>query len=184
MSAVAPYLGIAGFVLSIALAAVKGYEIFKARTDRKRDRRAAVDDVWFKTVVLELAVPELRKFLHKFRTEIVNPISLVGVRPYATALIRYSMETEAIRLQIRTIQDLSENVYETISRRLEDLDDAVAVYCPHADDASYDRHLLAAERAALERNFDECFSNCIETLRRLHFALYEGKDPDEEIPRP
>ena len=41
--------GFLGFLISLALAAVKGYEIVNARRDRSRDQQAKVNDAWFRT---------------------------------------------------------------------------------------------------------------------------------------
>jgi hypothetical protein len=99
-------------------------------------------------------------------------------------LLRYVPSSEELKIRLQPVEELSAHTYATLIRALENLDDCVAPFCAHADDASFNEEALETERRAVQRQFDNCFRDCLSVLRRLHFALYRGQDPDDKIARP
>lgn len=179
-------IGVLGFVISVILAGVKCVEFFNGRRDRSKDQRARVNDAWFKTIVLDGAIPAIRQFLDSQRSKFkqVNHYSANGVRPFAAALRDYLQQSEDLKDRLRPVEELSVHAYETVIRAVEALDDAVSLYSPHADDAAFDKAALAAEWIGVQRHFDACFRECLSVLRQLHFSLQHGRDPDKDISRP
>jgi hypothetical protein len=179
-------LGTLGFVISLVLAFIKLAEVVSARRDRSSDQVATVNDSWFKTIVLDGAIPDLRQFLETQRSALKQAATPPAgtVRPYMAALLRYGPASEELKIRLQPVDELSAHAYAMVTRALEDLEDCVAPFCPHADDASYNKEALEAEWKAVQRQFDTCFRDCLSVLRRLHFELSRGKDPDRIIPKP
>jgi hypothetical protein len=177
-------VGALGFFISLILAIVKGAELYRARKDRSGDQQAKVNDAWFKTIVLDGAIPDLRQFLELHRGALKQAAATASkvVRPYMTVMLRYSPASEELKIRLQSVAELSTNAYATLTRALESLDDSVATFCAHADDASFNKETLEKEWRAVQRQFDCCFRDCLSVLRRLHFALYRGENPDHEIP--
>ena len=182
----AEYVGVAGFVISLVLAAFRIVEFFRNRNDRSKDQQAKVDDAWFKTIVLDGAIPALRDFLQEQRYALKQAGHLppAVVRPHIAVLLAYSPKSEDLKLRLKPIEELSANAYETMVRAIEGLDDLISPYCAHADDAGYDRKLVADEWIIVEREIDKCFRDCLAVLRRVHYALQQAKNPDKEIAVP
>ena len=178
--------GAFGFVIAAILALVKGGELVSAHRVRSRDQEAKVNDAWFKTIVLDGAIPAIRQFLETHRSELTLTAShsRQGVRPYEAALQRYIQESEALKYRLLPVRELSPNGYETLIRAIEELDDCVAPYCPPADDSSFNKEALSAEWSAVQRQADRCFRDCLAVLRLMHFELSRGKHPDRKIPKP
>ena len=178
-------VGALGFLISLILGIVKLGEVVSARRDRSHDQRAKVNDAWFKTIVLDGAIPDIRRFLETQRSALRSATTPPGtVRPYMAVLLRYGPASEELKLRLQPIEELSAHTYATLTHALEDLDDRIAPFCPHADDASFNKETLETEWKAVQRQFDICFRDCLSVLRRLHFELSSGRDPDQSIPRP
>lgn len=179
-------VGTLGFAISLLLAIVKGFEILSARKDRSGDQQARVNDAWFKTIVLDGAIPDLRQFLELQRSALKQAAMPLPktVRPYMSVLQSYSPASEELKIRLQSVAELSTHAYATLTQALENLDDCVAPFCSHADDAAFNKEALERERASVQQQFDQCFRDCLSVLRRLHFALYRGKDPDGQIPAP
>jgi hypothetical protein len=179
-------VGTLGFFISLALAIVKGSELYRARKDRSGDQQAKVNDAWFKTIVLDGTIPDLRKFLELQRGALKQAAATTPqvVRPYMIVMLRYSPASEELKIRLQSVAELSTNAYATLTRALESLDDSVATFCSHADDASFNKETLEKEWRAVQRQFDSCFRDCLSVLRRLHFALHRGENPDHQIPTP
>jgi hypothetical protein len=114
----------------------------------------------------------------------LDGVSLDQLRPYMTVMLHYSPSSEELKIRLQSVAELSTNAYATLTRALESLDDSGATFCPHADDASFNKETLEKEWRAVQRQFDSCFRDCLSVLRRLHFALYRGENPDRQIPTP
>jgi hypothetical protein len=179
-------IGALGFGISLVLAVIKLGEVINARRDRSRDQLAKVNDAWFKTIVLDGAIPDIRQFLEAQRSALKQAATPPpgSVRPYIAALLRYMPASEELKLRLQPIDELSAHAYATLMRALEDLDDCVAPFCPHGDDASFNRDALETEWRAVQRQFDSCFRDCLSVLRTVHFELSRGKDPDQKIRKP
>jgi hypothetical protein len=179
-------VGTLGFVISVGLALVKGFELYRARKDRSGDQQAKVNDAWFKTIVLDGAIPDIRQFLDLQRGALKQAATPPPktVRPYMSVMLRYSPASEELKIRLQSVAELSAHAYATLTQALENLDDCVAPFCSRADDASFAKDVLQKEWSAVQRQFDGCFRDCLSVLRRLHFALYRGQDPDRYIPTP
>jgi hypothetical protein len=178
--------GFLGFLISLVLAGVKGYEIFNSRKDRSRDQQSKVNDAWFKTIVLDGAVPQIRTFLESQRNALRQAANARPgtVRPYMNALLKYMPESEELMIRLIPIEELSANAYATVVRNLETLEDAVSPFCSHADDAAVNPQAIENEWINVQKQMDHCFRDCLSILRHVHFDLSYGRDPDKTIPLP
>lgn len=185
-TALVPWLGTAGFALACVLGLVKVREVVTARWGRVRRPRAEVDGSWFRTIVLEGSVPDLRHFLQTQREALKDAASGSpgAAQPYLAALIRYARASEELKIRLQPLQEISVHAHASIIRALEDLDDRVAPFCPHGDDLSFNRDLLAAESREVQLQFARCLRDCLAVLREVHLELISGRDPDQAIPMP
>ena len=176
-------MGTVAFFISVVLGIVKLSELYNARRDRSRDQRAKVDDAWFKTIVLEGAIPDLRSFLETQRSALKHAATPPAgtVRPYMAVMLRYAPASEELKIRLQPVEELSARSYATIINAVEALDDRIAPFCAHADDASYNKQVLQTEWSAVQRQFDACFRDCLAVLRRVHFELSRGHDPDRTM---
>jgi hypothetical protein len=179
-------VGLLGFLISVVLAVVKGAEIYHARRDRSRDQRAKVNDAWFKTIVLDGAIPSIRSFLETQRGALKQACSAHPgtARPYMAVWLRYKPESEELMIRLIPIEELSSNAYAALVHYLEILEDSVSPFCSHADDRSVDPGSIEKEWLALQHQMDRCFRDCLSILRRVHFELSRGRDPDQTISKP
>jgi hypothetical protein len=174
-------VGVLGFLISVGLAVVKGYEIWNARRDRSRDQQAKVNDAWFKTIVLDGAIPDIRKFLEGQRASLKNARSADNLRPFMSAWQRYQPESEELMLRLIPLEELSARAYARIEREFERLADVISPFCSHADDASYPRQSVDKEWTGVQQQMDQCFRESLTVLRVLHLNLSRGRDPDTGI---
>lgn len=168
------------------LGLVKVSEVVQALRRRVRSPRTGADESWFRTIVLEGSIPDLRHFLQTQKEALKDAASgSPGMAaPYFAALMRYARASEELKIRLQPLQDLSVHAHATIIRALEDLDDRVAPFCPHGDDPSFSREMLAAEGREVEVQFARCLRDCLAVLRDVHFELSCGRDPDQAIPMP
>jgi hypothetical protein len=170
--------GFLGFLISLGLALVKGYELWNARRDRSRDQQAKVNDAWFKTIVLDGAIPDIRKFLEGQRASLKNARSTHTVRPFMSVWQRYQPESEELMLRLIPLEELSARAYAKIEREFEQLADVISPFCSHADDASYPRHSVDGEWTQVQQQMDRCFRESLSVLRVVHLNLSHGYNSD------
>lgn len=175
--------GFLGFLISLALAGVKGYEIFNARRDRSRDQTSKVNDAWFKTIVLDAAIPEIRRFLEAQRASLKQARNARSgsVRPFMAAWQRYQPESEELMLRLIPIEELSTHAYARIEREFETLADLVSPFCSYADDASHSPQAIDKQWATVQQQLDRCSRETLKVLRQVHLHLSRGRDPDAEL---
>jgi hypothetical protein len=173
--------GFLGFLISLVLAFVKGYELWNARLDRSRDQQAKVNDAWFKTIVLDGAIPDIRNFLEGQRSSFKNALSAKTVRPFMSAWQSYQPKSEELMLRLIPVEELSARAYAAIEREFEQLADIISPFCSHADDASYPRPSIDKEWASVQQQMDRCFRESLSALRLVHLNLSRGRHPDTGI---
>lgn len=175
--------GFLGFLISLALAAVKGYEIVNARRDRSRDQQAKVNDAWFRTIVLDGAIPDIRQFLQAQRAALKQAMSARpgSVRPFMAAWTRYQPESEELMLRLIPVEELSTVAYARIEREFEQLADIVSPFCSYADDPSHAPQSIEKQWATVQQQMDRCFRQSLSVLRAVHLHLSRGRDADTEL---
>jgi hypothetical protein len=178
--------GLLGFLISAVLAIFKFYEFRNSRRDRSRDQLSKVNDAWFKTIVLDGAIPHIRSFLDSQRSALsqASNVHPRPARPHQSVLLSYIPASEELKIRLIPVEELSTNAYATIVRNIEKLDDAVSPYCSHADDASVAAKAKQDEWLLVQQSFDQCFRESLRLLRQVHFELSRGEDPDKTIPPP
>jgi hypothetical protein len=171
--------------ISCLLGLVKVGEVVSARRARARNPRSRIDDAWFKTIVLDGVIPDLRRFLESERGALQGAAlaSPSGARPYFATLMRYAPAAEELKIRLQSLEDLSVQAYAKVIRALEDLEDRVAPFCPHGDDRTYNPDLLDAEGSDVQLQFARCLRDCLVILRQLHVELSRGRDPDRTLRR-
>jgi hypothetical protein len=180
------WIGTAGFVIACVLGLVKLGEAVSARHDRARNSRKELDQAWFRTIALEGAIPDLRRFLEAQRSALRDAAAAppAVARPYLAALMRYAPASEELKIRLQPLEELSTHAHATIIRALEDLDDRVAPLCPHGDDRSYNPDLLEVEGTEVQLQFARCLRDCLIVLQQVHVELSRGRNPDRTIPMP
>lgn len=174
------WLGRAGFVMACVLSLIKAGEVLIARRRRARhpprSPHAEVEGAWFKTLVLDGVIPDLRRFLDSQQAALKDAASaLPGMpRPYLATLKRYAPAAENLKIRLQPLEDLSPHAHATVIRALEDLEDRVAPFCPHADDRSYNPDLLEVESSGVQVQFGLCLRDCLVALREAHHEVAGG----------
>jgi hypothetical protein len=175
--------GFLGFWISLVLAVVKGYEIYNSRRDRSRDQRTKVNDAWFKAIVFDAAIPDIRKFIETHRSSLQGArISRKGsARPFMAAWQRFQPESEELMTRLLPVEELSTHAYAKIVSEIEKFADNLLTFCSRADDASNSPQTIDKEWMLIQQQMDGCFRESLSVLRVAHLELSRGRDPDAAI---
>jgi len=151
----------------------KLYEFLVARSDRDADQHIATEAFWYESIVVPRIVEPLLDFLiDQNEKQSALPVASTSARAkFDTFNVEFQEGYNRLAAKIRVLQVISAPVHSEIMKRLDTLEDAVALYCYKAGHDAASGSPSRRESVSLNAHFSDTLAECITKFKDLHFRL-------------
>jgi hypothetical protein len=157
------------------------YEYVTDRRDRDADLRRETDAYWYDAIVIEQILGPLLEFLQtqsvKFDSIGRSSAPAAGPGdPFRQYLDAYQERYAALACKIRLLQVVSKVVYEDLMKRLDDLEDSIAIICYENSRAIEGAQLTRGRSRTISDTLSDAQVDCVSLLRELHARMHAQAD--------
>jgi hypothetical protein len=152
------------------------WEYFVSRGDRETDRQTNAEAFWYETVVVPRILEPLLDFVTRQSDRLAaipapNPIG-GGPDLFQPYFQSYQTEYAQLGARLRLLRVISQDVYDRVMARLDDLEDLVSLHCYSASATLRGPGVTHGHRKYIVEDFSDAMNYCVRDFKNLHASLY------------